>query len=67
MILLRIILLPFVLILAISSVIYKTIKFCYRFVRYGGEMLSYGEGEQKLISDIYELLKKEYDVKNKLI
>jgi hypothetical protein len=33
-----------------------------KYILYGGEFIIYvGRGEQKLINDIYEMLKKDYD------
>lgn len=63
MVLLRIVVCPFMMCCALPRFMLTYFIFIYNFLRYGGETKSYLREDKKTISDIYELLKKEYEVK----
>jgi len=58
-IILRLLSFPFLLVVVLISILYKTVKWSYLFLRYGGELLTYKKGDRKMIYDIYEQLKKK--------
>lgn len=57
--LLRIIALPFVLVLVLITAVSNSFYTAYLFLRWGGEWITYKKGTRKSINDIFEQLTKE--------
>lgn len=58
-ILTRILCSPFILAIMLFATLIKTIELWVMHVRYGGELITYNKGDQRLIHEIYELLKEK--------
>ena len=56
-IILRLLSLPFFMIMIFISRMINVLHLSYLFLRYGGELLTYKKGDRKMIYDIYEQLK----------
>jgi len=56
-IILRLLSFPFLLVVVLISILYKTANWSYLYLRYGGELLTYKKGDRKMIYDIYEQIK----------
>jgi hypothetical protein len=62
----RLIVSPIILVLLIVSYGIGCIKHFVRFIKYGGEWLSYTKNDAKRMDDIYKFLKENYD-KNRMV
>ena len=58
---LRILASPFILPLLLITYSYCTVKHFVKFLRYGGELVTYQKDEPKRMKDIYEMLRKMQD------
>lgn len=56
-IVMRIILSPFLLVMALVAFIYQAFYLTYLFVRYGGEVISYDKDDKPTMFKIYQHLK----------
>lgn len=52
----RIIILPLIFAIALLVLLKTLIKMCYKFIRYGGEFITYDKDTAKTIKDIYNHL-----------
>jgi len=59
-IILRIVSSPFIMGLYSMIGVYVAVKGTYCFLRYGGEMLTYMNGDKETIANIYKELKKDH-------
>jgi hypothetical protein len=57
-ILLRIIILPFIMCIHLVMLFKTFFKFCYYFLKYGGESIVYMKKDEPTIANIYNELKK---------
>lgn len=59
---LRICVFPFIIGIAAVYSIFLYLKFLYNFIVYGAELITLTGHDKKKISDIYEILKKQYEL-----
>lgn len=57
----RLIISPIILLLLIFTYAFGCAKHFFRFVRYGGEWVSYTKDDPKRMEDIYKLLKEQHN------